>query len=796
MATKLKIKGMTCASCVSSIESRLKSLPGVYSASVSLLAESAFVKYNESVITPQDISQAVDDMGFDVMNVIEESHQDLWKKRFIQCLFFAIPEFIIMMAMFPFLNVEIFRGLTIQNILEVFLTTPVQFGVGSVFYRKAYMAIRHGSFTMDLLIVIGTSSAYFYSWVSIVFTFVGITDHSITFFETCTTLLTFITLGKYLENKAKHRTCDELDHLIKLRPNRSRRVFVEEDGNRNEENIETSRVSLGDVVKVLPGESVPVDGIVLEGSSYLNEAMITGESELVSKKEGSSVYAGTLNTNGVILVETTGSGSQTVLSKIVNLMENAQTQKPKIQRYADVIASYFVPAVLLLGVLTFIGWFVILSRNPNFISHDGIFITSLKMSISVIVFACPCALGLATPTAIMVGTGVAAKHGILIKDTNSFEESQNAKTIIFDKTGTLTEGNLSVKKRFFVDYPDELVLTLIGALEMNSEHPIGKAIVEYCKNVLDCHRFDAHVSNISVMPGKGISGDICLFSDQKVYTVQLINSAEIPFEIDSIRSDEEEFGRTVVLVEINQEIIGLISLCDNVRKESRSVIRKLKQKGYSIIMATGDSRATAESIAKQVGIDRVFSQMTPNDKFDLVKKIQATEKVVMIGDGINDSPSIKLANIGVCVYNGSDVAVEAASIVLMKNNLANLVTALDICNLTLRRIRLNFIWASAYNIVGLPIAAGILSPIGITLSPIISGSLMAFSSVSVVVSSLLLKNFRPEKIEKFHFVPTQEFKPEMKAPGKIAMSRSTFELFNFNMVAREKARENEYIPLV
>ncbi|KAI3959995.1 hypothetical protein MKW92_012334 [Papaver armeniacum] len=632
----------------------------------------------------------------------------------------------------------------------------------SRFYIGSYYALKRGSANMDVLVALGTSAAYFYSLYVLITALTSETFQGMDIFETSAMLITFILLGKYLEVLAKGKTSDALAKLTKLAPDTA--LVLSFDGDENvisEDEISTSLLQKHDVIKIVPGVKVPIDGIVTKGQSHVNESMITGEARPVAKKPGDKVIGGTVNENGCVLVKVTHVGSETALSQIVQLVEVAQLAKAPVQKLADQISRVFVPVVVVAAILTWLAWFITgeAAVYPKEWIPKGMssFELALQFGISVLVVACPCALGLATPTAVMVATGKGASQGVLIKGGNALEKAHKVKTVVFDKTGTLTVGKpVVVSMKVFSSMPIQEFCNIAEAVEANSEHPIAKAVVHHAKNLRQMYASNlehiAEVEDFEVHAGYGVSGKI----GDKLILVgnkRLMVACNVPInsEVEDYLSESEQLAHTCVLVAINGMISGGFAITDPVKPEAEQVISFLKSMNITSIMVTGDNWTTANAIAKEVGIVTVFAETDPLGKADKIKDFQLNGMAVaMVGDGINDSPALAAADVGMAIGAGTDVAIEAADIVLMNSNLEEVVTAIDLSRKTLTRIRLNYLWALGYNVLGMPIAAGVLFPFtGIRLPPWLAGAAMAASSVSVVCSSLLLKSYKkPLHIER------------------------------------------------
>jgi P-type Cu+ transporter len=632
-----------------------------------------------------------------------------YKKLFFVSIIFALPCFIL--GMF-FMSEPLFPH-PYQNYILWLLATPVQFYVAKDMYLSAFKALKNRTANMDSLVVLGTSSAYLYS----VFLVLSGGHHN--YFETSAVLITVVILGRYLEASAKRRTGQAIEKLIKLSPSSASVVR-----NGNEMTIEIDNIQVGDIVIVRPGEKIPVDGTVLEGSSKVDESMITGESKPVSKRSGDRVIGATVNQFGVIRFRAEKIGADTVLSRIIKLVEDAQSRKAPIQRYADVISSYFVPAVLGIALLTFITWLA-LGHGFNF---------AIMTAVSVLVVACPCALGLATPTAIMVGSGLGAKYGILFKGGDSLETTHKLKNIVFDKTGTLTVGRPVVTDIVSLNDRDD-VLATAASLEKHSEHSLAKAVMDRAAGM---KLFDS--SDVKAVSGHGIAGEI----EGKKYflgnsALMKLNGIDISEHQNKIAELESE-GKTVVTLADRNGALGIFAIADDVKASAAEAVKDLKNAGLKVIMITGDNKTTADHIAELLGIDEVYANTLPENKADLIRKIKESGSTAMVGDGINDSPALAEADIGIAMGSGTDVAIETGDVVLMKNDLNDIAKAIRLSRITMNKIRLNMFWALFYNVLGIPVAAGVFYAwTGWLLSPMIAGSAMALSSVSVVTNSLLLR---------------------------------------------------------
>lgn len=601
-----------------------------------------------------------------------------------------------------------------QNIILWIFATPVQFIIAKDIYTSAYKALKNGNSNMDTLVALGTSVAYFYS----VYLVISGSHH--TYFETSAVLIAVVLLGRYLEESAKKRTNRSIEKLMKLSPNEANVIR-----NGKELVISIDDIVIGDTVIVKPGEIIPVDGVIIEGNTGIDESMITGESLPVSKTIGDNVIGATVNQFGIFRFKAERIGKDTILSRIIRLVEEAQGKKAPIQRYADLISSYFVPGVLTIALITFIVW-ILIGSGFNF---------ALMTAVSVLVVACPCALGLATPTAIMVGTGLGAKNGILFKGGDTLEIAHKLNNIVFDKTGTLTVGKPTVTDVINLN-KNENVIILAASLEKYSEHSLARAILEKAKNEVLFNSKDA-----KAIPGYGISGIIegneYFLGNSSLMTMLGIITDDYSYNINRLENE----GKTVVFLARDNKCLGIIAIADIIKDSAVQAIRELKSAGLSVSMITGDNKTTAEYIASKLGIETVYANILPENKSEIVKEIKLNGHTAMVGDGINDSPALASADIGIAMGSGTDVAIETGDIVLMRNDLTDIARAIKLSKITMNKIKQNMFWALFYNILGIPVAAGVLySMTGWVLNPMLAGTAMALSSVSVVTNSLLLRN--------------------------------------------------------
>ncbi|KRZ59388.1 Copper-transporting ATPase 1 [Trichinella nativa] len=848
---ELMIVGMTCTSCVHQIERNVKNLRGVVDAEVTLTNSSGVFIYEPNQCTPRSIMKCIEDLGYSCSLLSKENrsaalshNHDIsrWKKSFLISLLFGLPVMAVMVYYHWILHTmdkpenqwHVIPGLSFDNLLLFLLCTPIQFLGGRYFYVKSYKAFKHCTANMDVLIVLATTISYIYSVIVLIAAVLSKWSISpMTFFDVPPMLLMFISLGRWLESIAKAKTSEVLSKLMTLQ---AKDATIVQLGNNNEilseASIDLELVQIGDYLKVVPGAKIPVDGKVIFGSSSADESYITGEPLPVTKAPGSTVIGGSVNLNGNLIIEATHAIQDSTLAQIVKLVEEAQTSKAPIQHLADKIASYFVPGVILIASLTWIVWLIIgfidvdiirnsfgghcmflepVHQNHSVHSSDAhadyiqnlelIFKFAFDCAITVLAIACPCSLGLATPTAVMVGTGVGAKNGILIKGGEPLELAHKITTIIFDKTGTVTQGKPKLTKIcLFVNEIDislHYLLAIIGTAESNSEHPIAEAITAHVKQFLKTERFGV-CKLFQTSPGHGVR---CIVSDVEMMmqkseklaekgNVSFLNDVEvvnynfglppsscneqileessnrewevlignrkwldkhgiqITNEVDGVMSSEEQMGRIAVLVAINGKVVSVFSVADCIKAESALAVYSLQKMGLKTILLTGDNCRTAAATAKQIGISVVFAEVLPNHKKIKVEQLQRRNEVVaMVGDGINDSPALAAADVGIAIAAGADVAIESASIVLIKNNLLDVVAAIDLSQKTTRRIWINFLFASIYNLLSIPVAAGAFRTIGFGLQPWMAAAAMALSSVSVVTSSLMLKLYNKPTVE-------------------------------------------------
>ncbi|MCP4163000.1 MAG: cadmium-translocating P-type ATPase [Deltaproteobacteria bacterium] len=718
------IEGMTCANCSLAVEKALKKTDGILKTAINLPLEKGFVKYDSSLLNNDDIFNVVNNAGYKAFKEdvkVDKSHRKV-KYRFLFALALTIPIVVFMRGNF-------FEHSTTNYILFT-LATLVQFVSGISFYEGAYYSFKNRTANMDVLISLGISAAYFYSAFSLFF----IDPSKHTFFDSSAMLITFILIGKMLEAKAKGKTSDALKSLIALSAEEARLVSDDK-----EEKISVSSVRVDDVVKVLPGEKIPVDGEVIEGGGAVDESMITGESIPVSKSKGDFVTGATINQSGTLRIRTTKIGSDTVLSGIIKMVEDAQADKAPIQRLADLISNFFVPVVVILGLLTFSFWYFYadISSLPQ---NTSPFLFAFEMMIAVLVISCPCALGLATPTAIMVGSGVGLNKGILFKKASTLENISKLDIVLFDKTGTITKGKPEVTGVYPAkEIKAEDLLKIAASLESNSSHPLSAPVV---KKALDKGVTPVKVTDVKEISGHGIQ---CSMDGRlvKAGNFRFVKEDSIDSFISELSNDLSEKGQSTIFISDNGKVIGIIALSDVIKKDSKHAIDELHSVGIKTGLISGDNKKTAFSIATEVGINDVEAEVLPEDKIKAVIKWQEKGyKVGMVGDGINDAPALAKADIGIAIGSGTDVAKETGDVILVRNTLLDVSGAIKLGKKTLGSIKQNFFWAFFYNIIMIPIAAGILYPkYGLTLKPEFASIAMWLSSLSVVGNSLLIKKF-------------------------------------------------------
>lgn len=725
------VSGMTCAACANRVEKRLNKLDGVNKATVNFALESATVDFNPDEVNVNEMKSAITKLGYKLEVKLDDQdastdHRlqeiERQKKKFIISFILSFPLLWAMVSHFAFTSFIYLPDMLMNPWVQLALATPVQFIIGGQFYVGAYKALRNKSANMDVLVALGTSAAYFYS-VYLSIQSIGSSEHMTDlYFETSAVLITLIILGKLFEAKAKGRSSEAIKKLMGLQ---AKTATVVRDG--TEIKILIEEVVAGDIVYVKPGEKIPVDGEIVEGKSAIDESMLTGESIPVDKSIGDVVIGSTINKNGFLKVKATKVGRDTALAQIIKVVEEAQGSKAPIQRVADQISGIFVPVVVVIAIITFAVWMIFVT--------PGDFGGALEKMIAVLVIACPCALGLATPTSIMAGSGRSAEYGILFKGGEHLEATHRLDTVILDKTGTVTNGKPVLTDIIVADgFHEEEILRLVGAAEKNSEHPLAEAIVEGIKE----KKIDIPSSEtFEAIPGFGIES-VVEGKQLLIGTRRLMKKFNIDIEEVSKSMEElEREGKTAMLIAIDKEYAGIVAVADTVKDTSKAAITRLKKMGLDVVMITGDNTQTAQAIAKQVGIDHVIAEVLPEGKAEEVKKLQANgKKVAMVGDGINDAPALATANIGMAIGTGTDVAMEAADITLIRGDLNSIADAIFMSKMTIRNIKQNLFWALAYNALGIPIAA-----LGF-LAPWVAGAAMAFSSVSVVLNALRLQRVK------------------------------------------------------
>jgi len=729
----IKIGGMTCAMCVQAIEGVLKKIDGISAVTVNLAAEKAYVTYNPQMTSVNEMKDAIENLGYEYLGLEGEIPGDREDKlreadlkgkrnRFIVAFAVSIPLMILMYAgvMMPF-NMAYFM-LAVTILPFIYVSYPI--------FSAAYRSLQIRTLNMDVMYSMGIGVAFI---SSILGTFNVVLTPEFMFYETALMLAGFLMFGRWLESRAKGRTGTAIKKLLGLQA-KNATVLRDEGASSVEIQIPTEDVVVGDIVLVKPGERIPVDGKVVSGESYVDESMITGEPIPNLKIAGSSVVGGTINQNGVLKFRSEKIGKDTVLAQIIKLVESAQGSKPPVQRIADQAVSYFIPTVLTIAIVSFIVWYFILGSTILF---------GLTVLISILVVACPCALGLATPTAVTVGIGRGAELGILVKDGEALEMSGKLTTILFDKTGTLTKGKPEVNDIFGIKTDDRTLLQIAASVEKNSQHPLGQAIVTKAKdNDIKLNESE----NFDTFPGKGVSADL---NDKKIIIGNRIlvedNNIPISSSDEEIISKIEEKGKTVVLVASGDDLVGVLGISDTLKTDASKAISELKRIGLNVAMITGDNKRTANAIARDISIDNVLAEVLPGDKSAEVKRLQEKGEVVaFVGDGINDAPALAQADVGIAIGSGTDVAIESGEIVLIKDNLLDAVAGLQLSKKVMGRIKLNLFWAFAYNMILIPVAAGLLYPtFGITFRPEYAGLAMTLSSVTIVTLSLLLKGYVP-----------------------------------------------------
>jgi P-type Cu+ transporter len=735
------IEGMTCASCVSRVEKKLMSLEGVHHVEVNLATEQVSVDYTPAIVDFEIFRQALEQAGYRLIPSSNEStstqeNEERHLKQLAQIKLKLILGGLISLVVMS-LSMNSFFNVTLNNIILFFLATPAQFYCGWQFYRGALNGFRHGYADMNTLIAVGTSSAYFYSVCATFFpSWLGDV-----YYDTSVMIITLVLLGRWMEARAKHSASSAIKMLMELQP---KMAHVEREGEEIEISVED--LVAGDLVLVRPGEKIPVDGVLIKGQSTIDESMLTGESVPVDKQDGDDIVGGSLNKTGFFKMRVTRMGKDTMLAQIVQLVKNAQGSKAPVQRLADKIAGIFVPVVIGLALLAFGVWwafgeyFASLPTTP--------FLFALMVFISVIIIACPCALGLATPTAIMVGTGKGAELGILIKGGEVLEQAEKLDTVMFDKTGTLTTGKPEVSDVLLssgAKVDADRLLVLAGSLEKYSEHPLAQAVVsETKKRQLSLENFE---TTFEALPGFGVKGKIGN-EDVLLGNMKLMKEKKIDFSLMSGELERlTDQGKTPMILSVNGNVEGVITTIDALKPHAKETIHRLKMMGLRVMMVTGDNWNTAKAVARKLDIDDVVAEVHPSEKRDeILKQVSKGHKVAMVGDGINDAPALAEATVGIALGSGTDVAMEASDITLVTSDIQSVPQAIELSRKTLAKIRQNLFWAFFYNVMGIPIAAGLLYPFyGILLDPVFAAVAMSLSSVSVVGNSLLLKRFTPSK---------------------------------------------------
>jgi P-type Cu+ transporter len=759
----LDVRGMTCASCVDHVEGALKELRGVQDAVVNLGLNTARVTYIPGVVSTSSMKRAVREVGYeaqersegaDALDRERQTREEEIKRQGRNLIVAGTIGLIVMIGTFyemlgP-LKAFVPEFLSYKWVIGL-LTTPVVFGPGRQFFSNSWRGLKHGVTDMNLLYATGIGAAYGIALINTLFPNAGFGGEGATFFESAALLTGFIILGRWLEALTRGRTSEAIRKLMKLQPKVARVMR-----NGQEQEIPADEVELDDVIVVRPGESIAVDGQVIDGYSAVDESMLTGESLPVEKKAGDAVIGGTINRTGAFKFKATRVGKETALAQIIKLVEDAQASKAPIQKLADWVAGHFILGVHLLAVAVFLFWFffgynMFFDPNSSFIlspyklGEIGVFGFSLLLSVTVLVISCPCAVGLATPSAMMAGTGKAAEFGVLFKGAEAIENTSKLQTIVFDKTGTLTKGEPSVTDVVAsqqLSVSQDLLLRVAATAEKNSEHPLGEAIV---RGAQDRGLKMSEPESFNSIPGYGVeakaAGSEILLGNRKLMKERGVDFSALMSQAEALEID----GKTVMFVALNGQAAGLIAVADTLKEYSADAIRRLHKLGLEVAMITGDNRRTAEAIARKVGIDRVLAEVLPQDKAEEVKKLQAQgKKVAMVGDGVNDAPALAQAEVGMAIGSGTDVAKETGDIILIKDDIRDVVVALEVAKATMRKVKQNLFWAFFYNTLGIPLGAGLFYPfVSLVISPEIAGLMMAVSSVSVTLNTLLLKGFKP-----------------------------------------------------
>ena len=743
----LAIGGMTCAACVSHIENALTGVDGVLSAEVNLLSERATVRYIPGLASVSDMRLAVEDAGYSLISAVGEQDETATPREVTvlrRKLAFSLGVAALVMALMFIPGVHEAMPFS-PDYLFLILATPVQFWGGRQFYHGAWGALKQGTSNMNTLIAVGTSVAYFYSVAVTLLQGTSLFDsiQVFTFFDTSTAIIALVLLGRYLEANAKHRASSAIRALMNLQPTTAQII---RDG--KETQVSIDELQSGDIVIARPGERIAIDGTVIEGVSSVDESMLTGESLPVDKERGSEVFGGTINTTGSFTYRVSKVGRDTMLSQIIRLIEEAQSSKAPVQRLADRVAAYFVPAVIIVAVVTFAFWLTF-GPSPSYLH-------ATLTAVSVLIIACPCALGLATPAAIMVGTGKGAEFGVLIRSAEALERAHKVQTVALDKTGTLTVGKPSVVELVSNDLSDERLLAIAASVEQASEHPLGKAVVEAAeKRGLEL----TSIENFQALPGFGVSATLGGASVLLGNLALMESEQALVGNYGAQATAMAERGSTPAFVAQDGNVVGLIAIADTIRPEARNAVDGLKEDGIEVAMLTGDNRRTAEEVARQVGIERVAAEVLPGNKASQIAALQKKGQVVaMVGDGINDAPALAQADVSFAIGAGADVAAETADITIINSDTHAILKAIRLSKATMRSIRQNLFWAFAYNVALIPIAAGVLYPLfadsGVPepltlalgehgfLNPVLAAAAMAISSVTVLVNSLRLRRFR------------------------------------------------------
>ncbi|MEM3126596.1 MAG: heavy metal translocating P-type ATPase [Candidatus Woesearchaeota archaeon] len=723
---KLKIIGMSSPHCAGIVEKALKNQPGVNRVEISFANERVVVEYDPDVISLEKIKKLVKDAGYEAVEESVDREKEARQKEIKKLKLYTLIGFLISILVFFGSFPEWFPftpEFLANSLILLILTAPVQFWIGWRFYKGTKVALMNKSANMDTLIAIGTTAAFFYSALVVFWPDIFGTK---TYFDTSAIIISAIVLGKLLEEIMKGKTSEAIKKLMGLQP---KTAIVIRDGKEYEISIDD--VKVGDILFVKPGQKIPVDGVIVEGQSAVDESMLTGESIPVEKQKGSKVFGATINKNGVLKFKAEKIGKDTVLAQIIKLVEEAQESKAPIQKLADKVSGYFVPMVIAIAIISSIIWLLT--------GQEFVFV--LSIFVAVLIIACPCALGLATPTAIMVGTGKGAENGILIKSGEALETAHKITAIVFDKTGTLTKGSPEVTDVVAKKSKKKDILRYAAIAEKNSEHPLAEAIIHAAEN----ENIDIpETRSFKAIPGYGVEAT---FNSKKILvgTRKLLKDKKIRFDSENDIAALEAQGKTTILVAVDGEFLGIVAMADTLKEYSREAVKSLQEKGIEVYMITGDNERTARAIASQVGIEKVFAQVLPEDKEQKIKELQQQGKIVaMVGDGINDAPALAQSDLGIAIGAGTDVAIETGDIVLIKNDLRDVITAIELSRYTVRKIKQNLFWAFAYNTAGIPIAAGILYPFtGFLLNPVIAAAAMALSSVSVLGNSLLMRLYKP-----------------------------------------------------